>query len=47
MLPAVGRNLPVVARHPQALRDYAMGGYYAVPHPKVPKHDIVVLSEAV
>ena len=45
MLPAVGRNLPVVARHPQALRDYAMGGYYTVPHPKVPKHDIVVLSD--
>jgi hypothetical protein len=45
MLPVVGRDLPAVARHPQALRDYMMGGSYAVPHPKVPKHDIVVLSD--
>ena len=45
MLPAVGHNLPVVATRPQALRDYTMGGFYAVPHPKVPKHDIVVLSD--
>ena len=45
MLPVVGRELPAVARHPQALRDYMMGGSYAVPHPKVPKHDIVVLSD--
>src|SRR5690349_256782 len=45
MLPLVGRDLPAVARHPQALRDYMMGGSYAVPHPKVPKHDIVVLSD--
>jgi hypothetical protein len=45
MLPVVGRDLPAVARHPQALRDYMMGGSYAVPHPKVAKHDIVVLSD--
>jgi hypothetical protein len=45
MLPVVGRELPAVARHPQALHDYMMGGFYAVPHPKVPKHDIVVLSD--
>ncbi len=45
MLAAVGRNLPVVARHPQALRDYIVAGSYAVPHPKVPNHDIVVLSD--
>jgi hypothetical protein len=45
MLPVVGRDLPAVARHPQALRDYMMGGSYAVPHPRVPKHDIVVLSD--
>ena len=45
MLAAVGRDLPAVARHPQALRDYMVGGSYAVPHPKVPKHDIVVLSD--
>jgi hypothetical protein len=45
MLPVVGRDLPAVARHPEALRNYMMGGSYAVPHPKVPKHDIVVLSD--
>jgi hypothetical protein len=45
MLAAVGRDLPEVARHPQALLDYTMGGSYAVPHPKVPRHDIVVLSD--
>src|SRR5262245_6486994 len=45
MLPAVGRDLPAVARHPQALQDYTMGGSYVVPHPKVPRHDIIVLSD--
>jgi sphingomyelin phosphodiesterase acid-like 3 len=45
MLPVVGRDLPAVARHPEALREYMMGGSYAVPHPKVPKHTIVVLSD--
>lgn len=45
MLAIVGRDLPAVARHPQALNEYTMGGFYAVPHPKVPKHDIVVLSD--
>jgi hypothetical protein len=45
MLAPVGRGLRVVARNPQALQDYEMGGSYAVPHPKVPKHDMVVLSD--
>jgi hypothetical protein len=45
MLPVIGRDLPTVMRHPQALRDYMMGGSYAIPHPKVPKHEIVVLSD--
>jgi hypothetical protein len=45
MLAPVARDMPAVARHPPALRDYMMGGFYAVPHPKVPKHDIVVLSD--
>jgi len=45
MLAAVGRGLRVVARNPQALHDYEMGGSYAVPHPRVPKHDMVVLSD--
>jgi hypothetical protein len=45
MLAPVGRGLRVVARNPQALHDYEMGGSYTVPHPKVPKHDMVVLSD--
>ncbi|HEY2137915.1 MAG TPA: metallophosphoesterase [Xanthobacteraceae bacterium] len=45
MLGAVGRDLPVVAGNQQALQDFAIGGYYTVPHPKVPNHDIVVLSD--
>lgn len=45
MLAAVGRGLRVVARNPQALHDYQIGGSYTVPHPKVPKHDMVVLSD--
>jgi len=45
MLTALGRDLPVIARDPQALRDFAIGGFYVTPHPTVPKHDIVVLSD--
>jgi sphingomyelin phosphodiesterase acid-like 3 len=45
MLAAVGRDLPAVATRPQAQRDFAIGGFYAVPHPKVPKHDLIVLSD--
>jgi hypothetical protein len=45
MLAPVGRGLRAVARNPQALHDYEMGGSYAVPHPKVPRHDIVMLSD--
>jgi hypothetical protein len=45
MLAPVGRGLRVVARNPQALHDYEMGGSYTVPHPKVPRHDIVMLSD--
>src|SRR5262249_4645894 len=45
MLIALGRDLPVVARDPQALRDFAIGGFYVTPHPTVPKHDIIVLSD--
>jgi sphingomyelin phosphodiesterase acid-like 3 len=46
MLPAVGQDLPAVAAHPPALRDYAIGGFYAIPHPTVAGREIVVLSSA-
>ena len=45
MLPAVARNLSAVTRRPEALHQYMMGGSYAVPHPRVPRHEIVVLSD--
>ncbi|HTO85550.1 MAG TPA: metallophosphoesterase, partial [Methylomirabilota bacterium] len=45
MLAPVGRGIPYLARHPQALRDFTMGGSYVVAHPKVPNHDMVVLSD--
>jgi hypothetical protein len=45
LLPAMGRDLSVIARHPQALHDYSIGGFYTVPHPRVPRHDIVVLDD--
>src|SRR5437763_16917609 len=45
VLRVVVRGVRAIARLPQALRDYMMGGSYAVAHAKVPKHDIVVLSD--
>ena len=44
MLAQVGRGLPVVAGNRQARRDFAIGGFYIVPHPTVPRHDIIVLN---
>ncbi len=44
MLAQVGRGLPVVAGNRQARRDFAIGGFYVVPHPTVPRHDIIVLN---
>ena len=44
MLAQVGRGLPVIAGNRQARRDFAIGGFYIVPHPTVPRHDIIVLN---
>ena len=44
MLARIARDLPVLRRHPQARRDFAVGGFYMVPHPTVPKHDIIALN---
>lgn len=44
MLAQVGRDLPLVASNPQALRDFEIGGFYIVPHPTVPRHDIIALT---
>ncbi len=44
MLAQVARDLPLVAGDADARRDFALGGYYVVPHPTVPKHDIIALN---
>ncbi len=44
MLAQIARDLPVVAHNRRARRDFAVGGYYVVPHPTVPQHDIIVLN---
>ena len=44
MLDRVARDLPVIAGRPQARHDFAIGGFYVVPHPRVPKHDIIALN---
>ena len=44
MLAQIARDLPVLRRHPEARRDFAVGGFYVVPHPRVPKHDIIALN---
>jgi len=45
MLTALAHDLPLVAANPQAAKDFAIGGFYAIPHPKVPDHDIIVLTD--
>lgn len=44
MLAKAGRELPVVAGNRKALKSFAAGGYYVVPHPTVPRHDLIVLN---
>jgi len=44
LLAAIARSLPAVAADPQAERDFAAGGNYAVPHPKVANHLFLVVD---
>jgi sphingomyelin phosphodiesterase acid-like 3 len=44
MLDRLGNDLPVVKGSPDALKDFSVGGYYAVPHPTVRRHDMIVLN---
>ena len=44
MLAQAGRDLSIVAGSPKALRSFAASGYYVVPHPTVPRHDLIVLN---
>ena len=44
MLAQAGRELPIVAGNRKALKSFVAGGYYVVPHPTVPRHDMIVLN---
>lgn len=44
LLAALAAQLPVLASDPQAARDFAAGGNYALAHPRTPNHRILVLS---
>jgi sphingomyelin phosphodiesterase acid-like 3 len=44
ILPAVGADLPVIAKDPAATRDFDAGGYYRTPHPTIANLDFIVLS---
>jgi hypothetical protein len=44
LLAAIAKSLPTVAADPQAERDLAAGGNYAVRHPKVANHLFLVLD---
>jgi sphingomyelin phosphodiesterase acid-like 3 len=44
MLAQIARDLPIIAGNRQARRDFAIGGFYVVPHPTVPHHDIIALN---
>ena len=41
---ALAAEWNVVSSRPDAARDFAAGGYYAVPHPTVPKQELIVLN---
>ena len=44
MLPAVGATWGVLADRPAALESFSIGGSYALPHPVVPDHTLIVLN---
>jgi sphingomyelin phosphodiesterase acid-like 3 len=43
-LAAVGELWAAHSAHPEAFADFAIGGFYAVPHPSVPDRDLIVLN---
>ena len=44
LLATLAAEWNVVASRPDAARDFADGGYYAVPHPTVPNQELIVLN---
>ncbi|MBO9711567.1 metallophosphoesterase [Sphingomonas sp.] len=45
MLAAVGGALPEIRRDPQAMKDFATGGYYRIVHPTIPGRDFIVMDD--
>ena len=43
-LAAVGEVWAAQISHPETFADFGIGGFYVVPHPTVPEHDLVVLN---
>ena len=46
LLAALRTDWKVVASNPAAVKTFAIGGYYAVPHPTVPAQEFIVLNTA-
>lgn len=44
MLARMVKVLSILRGYPGARKGFARGGYYMVPHPAVPRHDIIVLN---
>jgi sphingomyelin phosphodiesterase acid-like 3 len=44
LLAAVGKAWAATSAHPGAFADFGIGGFYVVPHPKVPERDLIVLN---
>ena len=44
-LEAVGEVWAAHSAHPDAFADFGIGGFYAVPHPTIPDHDVIVLND--
>lgn len=44
-LAAIGELWAAHSAHPEAFRDFGIGGFYAVPHPTIPDRDLIVLND--
>jgi hypothetical protein len=44
-LAAVGRLWAAHSAHPEAFADFGVGGFYAVPHPTIPRRELIVLND--
>ncbi len=46
MLSEMVPHWPTLAAHPEAVKGFIHGGWYAVPHPAFPKEELVVLNDS-